>query len=209
MKIRHIASAVLSALAISSAFAAPVITPAYTSTGINMLGEINASEYTLDMTFSLDNISGWRKIVDFNNRAEDTGLYLYWDQLSFAAPSDTLISGSGTTGAEFGTRVTLTRDNTGLFSAYVNGAFQLSFNDTSNTAVFGSTGGQTSAWLLADDVLFDSREQASGTLTSVKVFDHALSAREVAAVPEPETMALVAAGLLTAFSLSRRRQNKA
>jgi hypothetical protein len=209
MTIRHTIVAALSGLTLTAALAAPVITPVTTSTGVNMLGEINASEYTLDMTFSLNNISGWRKIVDFNNRTDDAGLYLYWDQVSFATTSETLINGSGTAGAESGTRLTLTRDNTGLVSAYLNGAFQLSFNDITNAAVFGSTGGQTSAWLLADDVLFDSREQASGIITSVKVFDHALSAREIAAVPEPETMALVAAGLLTAFTLGRRRQHKA
>jgi hypothetical protein len=209
MTIRNFVAAALSSLTIASAFAAPVITPVTTSTGVNMLGEINASEYTLDMTFKLNDISGWRKIVDFGNRAEDTGLYLYWDQVFFANTADSAVNGFGTAGAETGTRLTLTRDNTGLVSTYLNGAFQLSFNDTGNVAVFGSTGGQTSAWLLADDVLFDSREQASGTITSVKVFDHALSAREIAAVPEPETMALVAAGLLTAFTLGRRRQHKA
>ena len=46
-----------------AAVAAPVITPAYTTTGINVLGEVNASEYTLDMTFKLDDLSGWRKLV--------------------------------------------------------------------------------------------------------------------------------------------------
>jgi len=209
MLFRKLIVAAATSLAALAAVAAPVITPAYTTTGINVLGEVNAAEYTLDMTFKLDDLSGWRKLVDFNNRADDAGLYVYWDQLAFATTSDTLVWGSGTAGTDLGTRLTLTRDNTGLVSAYINGAFQLSFNDVSNVAVFGTTGGQTSAWILADDVQFDSREQAAGTLTSFKVYNHALTANEIAAVPEPESMALVAAGLMTALTLSRRRQNKA
>lgn len=208
MTLRNIIAATLGSLAIASAFAAPVITPVTTESGINMLGEVNASEYTLDITFSLNNIMGWRKIVDFNNRTDDAGLYLYWDKVSFATTSESWFDGFGSAGAESGTRLTLTRDNTGVVSAYLNGSFQLSFNDSTNKAVFGSSGGQTSAWLLADDVLFDGREQPTGTITSVKVFDHALTANQIAAVPEPETMALVAAGLLTAFTLGRRRQHK-
>ena len=90
------------------------------------------------------------------------GLYVYWDQLAFATTPDDLVWGSGTSGTGVGTRLTLTRDNAGLVSAYINGAFQLSFNDVSNVAVFSSTGGQTSAWILADDVQFNSREQTSG-----------------------------------------------
>ncbi|MDE2433432.1 MAG: PEP-CTERM sorting domain-containing protein [Burkholderiales bacterium] len=207
MKLRHLIAASVATLAAASAMATPIVTPVYTSTGIDMLGEINASEYTLDMTFSLDDIRGWRKIVDFSNQSEDAGLYLYWDSLAFYTSNDETFWGGGTN-AEFGTRITLTRDGTGLVNAYVNGALQLSFNDAANNAVFTTTGGQTSAWLLADDATTGFAEQSGGTISSIKVYDHALSAREVAAVPEPESMALVGAGLLTVFSLSRRRQNK-
>lgn len=206
MKFRHIVASALTSLAAVSALATPLVTPQYTTTGINMLGEIGASDYTLDMTFKLDDLSGWRKVVDFKNRTDDAGLYLYWDQLSFATSSGDIFATTNTAGSTLGTRVTLTRDNTGLVNAYVNGALQISFNDTTNSAVFGTSGGQTSAWLLADDMLFGSREQPSGTLSSVKVYDHALSPREVAAVPEPEALALAAAGVLAAVTLRRRRQ---
>lgn len=208
MKLRHLIAASVATLAAASAMATPIVTPVYTSTGIDMLGEINASEYTLDMTFKLDDLAGWRKVVDFSNRTSDAGLYLYWDQLSFATDSN-VFSTTTTAGSTVGTRITLTRDGTGLVNAYVNGALQLSFNDAANNAVFTTTGGQTSAWLLADDATTGFAEQSGGTISSIKVYDHALSAREVAAVPEPESMALVGAGLLTVFSLSRRRQNKA
>ncbi|HET8871454.1 MAG TPA: LamG-like jellyroll fold domain-containing protein [Aquabacterium sp.] len=208
MKLRHFIAASVATLAAASAMAAPIVTPVYTTTGIDMLGEINASEYTLDMSFQLDDLSGWRKVVDFSDRTSDAGVYLYWDQLGFATDSDAFYV-SSTAGSSVGTRVTLTRDSSGLFSAYVNGALQFSFNDSANNAVFTTTGGQTSAWLLADDATTGFAEQSAGTISSIKVYDHALSAREIAAVPEPESVALVGAGLLTLISLGRRRQNKA
>lgn len=208
MNLSQIAAAALTTLVVSGAMAAPVITPAWTDSGIQMLGEINASEYTLDLTFNLHYTSYWHKIVDFKDRVEDAGVYLQDDQLVFAQPDTSLVYGSGLAGAVSGTRITMTRDNTGLFSAYLNGGLQFSFLDSANAAVFNTNAGQTSAWLLADDVNWGGNEQTIGTLTSVKVFDRALSAREIAAVPEPETYALLVAGLLTVGTLSRRRQTQ-
>lgn len=205
MKLSKIAAAALTSLVVTGAMAAPVITPVWTDSGINMVGEINASEYTLDLSFNLHYTSAWHKIVDFKDRVEDAGVYLQNDKLVFVQPDTSEVHGS-LAGAASGTRLTLTRDNTGLFSAYLNGGLQFSFLDTANAAVFNTNGGQTSAWLLADDVNWGGNEQAVGTLTSVKVFNYAMSANQIAAVPEPETYALLAAGLLTVASLSRRRQ---
>lgn len=196
-----------STLLASAALAAPLSTPLYTTTGVNLLGEVNASEYTVDLEFSLDSTSYWRKIVDFQNRADDAGLYINDDQVVFATSSTDLVYG-GFTGALFGTRLTLTRDASGLVSTYVNGALRFSFLDSGNTAVFTAPGGQTSAWLMADDVQWGGNEQASGWLNSVRIYGRALNATEVAAVPEPQTLALAGVGLLTLGAL-RRRQKKA
>lgn len=209
MLFRKLIVAAATSFAALAAVAAPVITPAYTTTGINVLGEVNAAEYTLDMTFKLDDIRGWRKLIDFSDRGADAGLYIYWDQVVFYKLDDTQVRSWDTIGSEFGTRVTVTRDNSGVVSAYANGALKFSFTDTENAAVFSNVGGQTSAWIMADDFVTDFTEQSAGTLTSFKVYNHALTANEIAAVPEPESMALVAAGLMTALTLSRRRQNKA
>src|SRR4051794_3466815 len=43
--------------------------------GPNVSGVINPTNYSIEMYFSITDVSGFRKIIDFNNRASDFGLY--------------------------------------------------------------------------------------------------------------------------------------
>lgn len=194
------------------------------STGIDVFwdGQVNISnvvsspEYSLDFQISLNRTDWQRKVLDFKNLSSESGVYVDFGRLGFADATGTYVTPLSSSPTEISVdspvRLTFTRTSAGLFSAYVNGTAQFSFDDAANLATFSTT-----ATLFRDDSAICGYCQTGGSLTYLNVYDSALSAREVAslggsvtpAVPEPETLALVAAGLLTAVSLGRRRQNKA
>ena len=43
--------------------------------GPNLSNAINANEYSIEIVFRIDDISNFKKIIDFKNRLSDTGLY--------------------------------------------------------------------------------------------------------------------------------------
>ena len=45
------------------------------SQGPNLTGVGITDNYSIEMKFSIDDISGFRKLIDFKNRTADTGLY--------------------------------------------------------------------------------------------------------------------------------------
>ena len=57
-------------------------------------------------------------------------------------------------------------------------------------------------WLMGDDA-GDATEQWQGLLAGVRIYDSALTADEIAAIPEPSSLALLSLGLLVI--LGRRR----
>lgn len=176
---------------------------------------LSSPEYSLDFQISLNRTDWQRKVLDFKNLTTESGVYVDFGRLGFADATGTYITPLSSSPTDISVdspvRLTFTRTSAGLFSAYVNGAAQFSFDDAANLATFGSA-----ATLFRDDSAICGYCQTGGTLSYLNVYDTALSATEVAglghsiapAVPEPETMALVAAGLLTAFTLGRRRQHK-
>src|SRR5438270_23815 len=100
-------------------------------------GLTNPGDYTVDLSFSLSTLSGFRKILDFKNLASDNGLYNLNTALNFF-PAVT--GASGAFAADQMVRVDLTRDGTtNLVTGYVNGTSQFSFTDSSSNAVFSAT----------------------------------------------------------------------
>lgn len=189
----------------------------YTETGVTLTGLSDASVYSLSFTLTLDYVGSWRKLVDFQGLSDDTGLYLHDGQLSAylgyeVSPSlgDTL-TGTDTVNSHDSITVTLTRDGSGLVTASLNNVAQFSFSDVFNKAVFTtSANGQSVINLLRDDVVTVS-EQGYGTIQSISLTsagspDQALPI--AAAVPEPESVALAAVGLITALGVARRRQRQ-
>ena len=106
----------------------------------------DAASYDITLQFSFTTTgagASWRKIVDYNGRDTDEGLYAFDDHLQFVETAsntgpEVLINAPFAMFAPDQTlTLRITRDaGTKVFSAYINGAQQLSFVDSNERAVF-------------------------------------------------------------------------
>lgn len=177
--------------------------------GLNVSGVLaNAGDYSIEMRFRFDTVSGYRKVIDFRNRTSDKGLYVQNGTLRFfdyTAAASTVFSANQTID------VVLTRNAaTGVLAGYVNGVQQFSYNDAAGQLGVFNPGTMR---FFQDD---SGSEYSAGVADRIVIYDGALTTGEVAdiysaggtelpnAVPEPSSMLLAAAGL-GLLSVVRRR----
>jgi hypothetical protein len=140
--------------------------------GPSLSNSVNSTNYSILMDFSLSQLDGYRKIIDFKDRTSDNGLYNYEKQLSFYP---------GTTGGNSFTvdtpvRLILTRNSsTSTVAGYVNGMLKMSFTDLSNLATFSEP--NSIMHFFRDDTA-RSGEASGGLLTKLAIYDGALSAQD-------------------------------
>lgn len=118
-------------------------------------------QYSLELTFRLNEVDGYRKILDFKNRTEDQGLYVYSGALNFYRSAS---GGTVLPGVEYTLR--LDRDRaTQTVRAYLNKELAFQFPDPDGSAVLQNG----SLWLFLDDR--DGGEQGSGTVRNLRISD--------------------------------------
>jgi hypothetical protein len=116
--------------------------------GLSLSGTGAFDVYSIDMHFYFDNVSasfnGYQRILDFQNRSSDSGLYSHNGGLVLFATGNSLDPFGESAGQVFtnGTMADLlvTRDASGLFSAYVNGNLAFSVMDTTGSTRFSGPG---------------------------------------------------------------------
>jgi hypothetical protein len=179
--------------------------------GLSLTGALSANVYTIDLTFSLGTKAGWSKIVDFKGLDVDSGLYRFMlptgGALQICDCSTQINSPAGLIVDNQSVRVTLTRDAGNLVTQYVNGAAVGTYQDNSGIFTF-STPGQV-AHFFRDDQFTGGGESVAGTVTRIVLFDSALTASEVATlapVPEPESWAMLLAGIVAIGTLVSRKR---
>jgi Concanavalin A-like lectin/glucanases superfamily len=135
---------------------------------------IPSSEYTIELLFRLDLLTGYRKIIDFKDGTADDGLYML-GCLTFYPKEQQAFTAIGT---DSYVQVVLTRDSTDQVVGYVNGVRQFAFADRDGLA---AVNGKKTLRFFVDD-LTTTGEHSSGTVSQIRLFDGALTANEVAAL---------------------------
>ena len=138
-------------------------------------GVVSRTEYTIEILFRFDDVSGYRKIIDLKNGSRDGGLYVKDGCLTFFPrpylPSTPIQ-------ADAYVQVVLTRGASDALVGYVNGIRQFVFDDELG---IGEIGPARSLRFFVDD----SRtmgEYSSGAVSQIRLYGRALSAEEVAAL---------------------------
>ena len=167
----------------------------------------NPAEYSILLDFSFSALSGYRRILDFKNRASDTGLYNLNTALNFY----TVTTGASVFTPDTPARLVISRDaTTELVVGYINGLPQISFTDSGSLAVFSAANAIMHFFI---DDLAVQNEASAGSVSEIAIFDTPLAAPDVAAlggpggsiVPEPGSGLLCLSALAACFAGRVRR----
>jgi hypothetical protein len=145
--------------------------------GLSSTGVLAASEYSIELVFRLDDISGLAKVLDFAGLSIDSGLYMDDGLMTFVdAATPRTITGSGPP-AEPGINihVVTSRDSaSGDVVVYVDGEERMRFVDAAAQATFPTS----NATLFHDDEGTQT-DSAAGFVHFVRMHDMALSTQQV------------------------------
>lgn len=141
---------------------------------LSTAGVIPNNQYSVVILFKFDEISGYRRILDFLNLTQDTGFYNYSGKYDFFNVS----GGDGTTTytANQYIKTVLTRDASGQVTGYLNGKQEFTFKDSSNLAQISSA---NFLHFFRDN---PNNENSGGSVARIMLYDNALSADEVASL---------------------------
>lgn len=185
--------------------------------GPNVRGAFaNRGLYSVELFFSLDQVGGYRRVLDFKNGTDEDGLYLYNGDISFFGQSKT-----ADTNLKPGqmTHLVISRDGAQRVRAYVNGSEVFSFNDSQTAdAIFSKTDG------IARFFRDNGNEASAGFVDFIRLYDRVVDTTEVLTlynqgnpirvfdplpngVPEPSTWAAMLIGFAGVGLAVRRRRS--
>jgi hypothetical protein len=157
----------------------------------------DADTYAIEMRLRFDDcIAGWAKLLDYQDRASDDGLYLWGGQAIFFPIGDKF--GAVSAGEFF----TLGLERVGgLLTAFWNGTQVFSMPDLDDNAV---SGGNILNFFV-DDLTWGQSESFAGAVDFIRIHDDR-STFGMSPVPVPATLPLLMAGLGLVGMMGRRRK---
>ena len=138
-------------------------------------GVIAGGAFTIELEFRLRRLEGYRKLIDFKQAPDFSGLYSLDGCLNLyprrpARPA--------TIGVDTYVQVVLTRDASARVVGYVDGIRQFSFHDRGRLAVID--GSHTLLFLRSESEM--NAEPSGGAVSRIRLFDKPLIGSEVAAL---------------------------
>jgi len=166
--------------------------------GLSVDGALPPAVYTVDLELAFVDLSGWRKILDYEGLTRDSGFYTYDYALQYViVPGSDFLTAPVTFTANARTRVTLTRDAAGEVVGYLDGAPAMGARSSSAAPpttvpatpfAFADASGVarltgTTATFFIDDTATGGGEAATGSVRRIRIYDVPLTAAQVAAMP--------------------------
>lgn len=135
----------------------------------NFLGET----YTIELYFVFDELSSWKRVVDWKNRKTDYGAYVYNGKLNFYPY---LYSNEAPVASGEYTYYVITRDSASKnLLIYTDAEVKISFTDNNNDAVIDQDGVLN---FFYDDLAVPN-EAASGAVAMLRLYDYALDSTAI------------------------------
>ncbi len=135
----------------------------------NFIGD----SYTIELYFLFDNLSSWKRVVDWKNRKTDAGAYVYYGKLNFYP-----IIYSGTAPVQPGeyTYYVITRDGTtGQVLIYTDDGVQIDFTDSNGDALIDSDHVLN---FFFDDLIVPN-EASSGSVALLNLYNYVLDSTTI------------------------------
>ncbi|GAB1720388.1 MAG: hypothetical protein NTAFB09_21190 [Nitrosospira sp.] len=158
----------------------------------------NNAVYSVEIVFKFtEHENAWRRIIDVQNRQSDNGFYV--------DPGNKLDIYPVIGGAAFTNNVyhdVFLTNNNGTATFYLDGSPQA----TAMTHVMDIDSNNQMNFFLDNVVAGGQREYSSGSVALIRVYNEALNAPPVPSIPEPETYAMLLAGLGLVGFLARRKK---
>jgi uncharacterized protein (TIGR03437 family) len=137
-------------------------------------GLISNQSYTIVLLFSLSNINGYRRLLDFKNGTSDFGLYnnsglLQFKRRAFTQGNNQVLQPNAVM------QLAITRDSEGNVLVYVNGLRQLFFVDNESDAIINAS---NTLRFFRDDT--GDSESSAGLVARIRLFNTVLSGNDIA-----------------------------
>jgi OOP family OmpA-OmpF porin len=135
----------------------------------NFLGET----YTIELYFVFDNLSSWKRVIDWKNRTTDKGAYVYNGQLNFY---NYVYSGEAPVLAGEYTYYIVTRDGASkALKIFTDAKIEIEFNDIDNEGVLSAD----NVLNFFHDDLMVPNEASSGAVAMLNIYDYALDTNTI------------------------------
>lgn len=131
--------------------------------GVRFVASTPMNEYTVVVLMRLEELSSWRRILDFSDRTSDRGLYFLDGRLQFYP----FQSGPTTVSPNEWVEVTLTRDAGGVVRSFVNGNLETTISDASPPH-FATIADSLNFFL---DDLEVANERSAGAVARIRVYN--------------------------------------